>query len=132
MEPCALAVVARLEERALEEVVRRELAGVHQDGACHVRDNASEEGGDALFARHLDDTADGVRVAEALCRGLEHVRGHPHEEDVRPVARHAAHCSGYTCTQAHLPCRELFLPGGQRLRGTLLESIVHAESAAVW
>ena len=57
-----------LDAEALEDVVRGQLGGRHENCACGVRPDSAEKRGDTFRLDHLGQAVEGVAVVSALRR----------------------------------------------------------------
>lgn len=62
-----------LNAEALEDIVRSQLRGGHEDCARRVRPYTTEERADAFGLGHLHQTVEGMAVVTALGRGQSRV-----------------------------------------------------------
>lgn len=79
-----------LKYETLETVIGRELGSRNQECTEAVWPNAAEEGAPAFFARHADESVDGMLVITSVLGGESSVVLHADVDDIGRVAGHAA------------------------------------------
>jgi len=65
--------IPRLEEFRFEEVIRSELAGIHENRPEHIRSHTAAERRDALFTDHPEKRIKTILIIEPLLRRFREV-----------------------------------------------------------